>query len=186
MSGEYSVLFIESTSRLQEVSSHALDTHFNFLDLIMALLMHVLYVFSRLVGDLIYQDVTTLEGNKLCITGTTKMFYVNSSMGNVLDPRPCKAASESATLIGLMQKISPKFKKGKIAWLGSISLYVIYRVVLVSVKFLILVPLLKLFGKFWSGKLLHIRLRMSNHCYHQIRGLDYILFQVSSILKDFI
>ncbi|KAG5539026.1 hypothetical protein RHGRI_019547 [Rhododendron griersonianum] len=67
--------------------------------------------YRRLVGDLIYLDVTTLEGNKLCITGTTKMFYVNSSMGNVLDPRPCKAASESATLIGLMQKISPKFKK---------------------------------------------------------------------------
>lgn len=67
--------------------------------------------YRRLVGDLIYLDVVTLEGNKFCITGTTKMFYVNSSMGNVLDPRPTKAASESATLIGLMQKFSPKFKK---------------------------------------------------------------------------
>lgn len=90
--------------------------------------MRVPYVFSRLVGDLIYLDVVTLEGNKFCITGTTKMFYVNSSMGNVLDPRPTKAASESATLIGLMQKISPKFKKGKIAWLGSSGFHILYRI----------------------------------------------------------
>jgi len=54
-----------------------------------------------------------LEGNKYCITGTTKMFYVNSSTGNVLDPRPSKATSEATTLVGLLQRISPKFKKGK-------------------------------------------------------------------------
>lgn len=65
----------------------------------------------RLVGDLIYLDVVTLEGYKYCITGTTKMFYVNSSTGNVLDPRPSKANSEATTLIGLLQKISSKFKK---------------------------------------------------------------------------
>ncbi|KAH9710250.1 Clustered mitochondria protein [Citrus sinensis] len=65
----------------------------------------------RLVGDLIYLDVVTLEGHKYCITGTTKMFYVNSSTGNVLDPRPSKANSEATTLIGLLQKISSKFKK---------------------------------------------------------------------------
>ncbi|XP_052211359.1 clustered mitochondria protein [Diospyros lotus] len=67
--------------------------------------------YRRLVGDLIYLDVVTLDGNKFCITGTTKMFYVNSSTGSVLDPKPSKAASESATLIGLLQKINPKFKK---------------------------------------------------------------------------
>ncbi|XP_044489464.1 clustered mitochondria protein-like isoform X2 [Mangifera indica] len=67
--------------------------------------------YRRLVGDLIYLDVVTLEGNKYCITGTTKVFYVNSSTGNVLDPRPSKATSEATTLIGLLQKISPKFKK---------------------------------------------------------------------------
>lgn len=65
----------------------------------------------RLVGDLIYLDVITLEGYKYCITGTTKMFYVNSSTGNVHDPRPSKANSEATTLIGLLQKISSKFKK---------------------------------------------------------------------------
>ena len=72
----------------------------------------LLLVSARLVGDLIYLDVVTLEGNKFCITGTTKMFYVNSSMGNALDPRPSKTNYEATTLIGLLQKISSKFKKG--------------------------------------------------------------------------
>nr|POE85715.1 isoform 2 of clustered mitochondria protein [Quercus suber] len=67
--------------------------------------------YRRLVGDLIYLDVVTLEGNKFCITGTTKMFYVNSSPGNTLDPRPSKTSSEATTLVGLLQKISSKFKK---------------------------------------------------------------------------
>lgn len=67
--------------------------------------------YRRLVGDLIYLDVVTLEGNTFCITGTTKTFYVNSSNGNVLDPKPSKATAESTTLIGLLQKISAKFKK---------------------------------------------------------------------------
>ncbi|XP_026663446.1 clustered mitochondria protein-like isoform X2 [Phoenix dactylifera] len=68
--------------------------------------------YRRLVGDLIYIDVVTLEGNKFCITGTSKAFYVNFSTGNILDPRPSKPAYEASTLIGLLQKISSKFKKG--------------------------------------------------------------------------
>ncbi|KAK1426603.1 hypothetical protein QVD17_15279 [Tagetes erecta] len=67
--------------------------------------------YRRLVGDLIYLDVVTLEGSKYCVTGTTTTFYVNSSSGNTLDPRTTKAASEATTLIGLLQKISSKFKK---------------------------------------------------------------------------
>ncbi|KAH1106720.1 hypothetical protein J1N35_010488 [Gossypium stocksii] len=67
--------------------------------------------YRRLVGDLIYLDIETLEGNKYCITGTTKMFYVNSSTGNVLDPRPSKAGYEATTLVGILQKISSKFRK---------------------------------------------------------------------------
>ncbi|KAK9058159.1 hypothetical protein SSX86_022999 [Deinandra increscens subsp. villosa] len=67
--------------------------------------------YRRLVGDLIYLDVVTLEGSRYCITGTTTTFYVNSSSGNTLDPKPTKAASEATTLIGLLQKISSKFKK---------------------------------------------------------------------------
>ncbi|KAJ7949124.1 Clustered mitochondria protein-like [Quillaja saponaria] len=67
--------------------------------------------YRKLVGDLIYLDVITLEGNKFCITGTTEMFYVNSSTGNTLDPRPSKTTSEATTLVALLQKISSKFKK---------------------------------------------------------------------------
>ncbi|KAL3537348.1 hypothetical protein ACH5RR_000714 [Cinchona calisaya] len=67
--------------------------------------------YRRLSGDLIYLDVVTMEGNKYCITGTTKIFYVNSSTGNILDPRPSKSAFEATTLVGLLQKISSKFKK---------------------------------------------------------------------------
>ncbi|GER39391.1 clustered mitochondria protein homolog [Striga asiatica] len=65
----------------------------------------------RLFGDLIYLDLVTLEGNKYCITGTTKDFYINSSTGNILDPRPMKSSLEATSLVGLLQKISPKFKK---------------------------------------------------------------------------
>ncbi|KAL5719875.1 hypothetical protein ACHQM5_012605 [Ranunculus cassubicifolius] len=64
----------------------------------------------RLDGDLVYIDVTTLEGNEYCITGTTQHFYVNSSVGNILDPK-AKSQSEATTLVGLLQKISSKFKK---------------------------------------------------------------------------
>ncbi|KAK8469270.1 hypothetical protein PHAVU_005G037000 [Phaseolus vulgaris] len=67
--------------------------------------------YRRLLGDLIYLDVITLEGNKFCITGSTKLFYVNSSSANTLDPRQSKATFEATTLVALLQKISPKFKK---------------------------------------------------------------------------
>ncbi|KAG0449031.1 hypothetical protein HPP92_027514 [Vanilla planifolia] len=67
--------------------------------------------YRRLVGDLIYIEVKTLEGSEFCISGTTKGFYVNSSTGSILDPKPAKAAYEASTLVGLLQKISPKFKR---------------------------------------------------------------------------
>ncbi|GJM86644.1 hypothetical protein PR202_ga02521 [Eleusine coracana subsp. coracana] len=68
--------------------------------------------YRRLHGDLIYIDVVTLEGNKYCITGNSRSFYVNRSNGNILDPRPTKQVLEASTLVGLLQKISAKFKKG--------------------------------------------------------------------------
>ncbi|KAK4481774.1 hypothetical protein RD792_012685 [Penstemon davidsonii] len=67
--------------------------------------------YRRLSGDLIYLDLVTLEGNKYCITGTTKAFYVNASTENILVPRPNKSVLEDTTLVGLLQKISPKFKE---------------------------------------------------------------------------
>lgn len=68
--------------------------------------------FLRLHGDLIYIDVSTLEGNKYCITGSSKSFYINSSSGNIFDSKPTKQGLEASTLVGLLQKISAKFKKG--------------------------------------------------------------------------
>uniref|UniRef100_A0ACD5Z3S7 Uncharacterized protein n=1 Tax=Avena sativa TaxID=4498 RepID=A0ACD5Z3S7_AVESA len=68
--------------------------------------------YRRLHGDLIYIDVVTLEGNKYCITGSSKAFYVNASNGSILDSRPLKQSHEASTLVGLLQKISAKFKKG--------------------------------------------------------------------------
>ncbi|XP_062222196.1 clustered mitochondria protein-like [Phragmites australis] len=68
--------------------------------------------YRRLHGDLMYIDVVTLEGNKYCITGSSKSFYVNCSTESILDPRPSKQALEASTLVGLLQKISAKFKKG--------------------------------------------------------------------------
>ncbi|KAJ1280732.1 hypothetical protein BS78_04G255400 [Paspalum vaginatum] len=67
--------------------------------------------YRRLHGDLIYIDVVTLEGNKYCITGSSKSFYVNCSNGSILDPKPTKQVLEASTLVGLLQKISAKFKK---------------------------------------------------------------------------
>ncbi|CAM0944519.1 unnamed protein product [Alopecurus aequalis] len=68
--------------------------------------------YRRLHGDLIYIDVVTLEGNKYCITGSSKSFYVNASNGSILDSRPLKQSHEASTLVGLLQNISAKFKKG--------------------------------------------------------------------------
>uniref|UniRef100_A0ACD5YRT8 Uncharacterized protein n=1 Tax=Avena sativa TaxID=4498 RepID=A0ACD5YRT8_AVESA len=68
--------------------------------------------YRRLHGDLIYIDAVTLEGNKYCITGSSKSFYVNASNGSILDSRPLKQSHEASTLVGLLQKISAKFKKG--------------------------------------------------------------------------
>ncbi|KAI3771723.1 hypothetical protein L6452_02890 [Arctium lappa] len=39
---------------------------------------------------------------KICITGTTTMLYVNSRAGSTLDPRPTEDAFEATTLIGLL------------------------------------------------------------------------------------
>lgn len=126
--------------------------------------------------------MVTLEGNKYCVTGTTKSFYVNSSTGNILDPRPNKAASEASTLIGLLQKISPKFKKGNkhMAISDQPNIFISNVIfILIVMNYLLCLMSLKLFVKFWSARLLHIPLKMFNLCCHQIRGLACILFRVS-------
>lgn len=68
--------------------------------------------YRRLLGDLIYLDVLTLEGRNYCITAHTRGFYINATTGNILEPRPAKPAHESTSLVGLLRQISDKFKKG--------------------------------------------------------------------------
>ncbi|KAH9321375.1 hypothetical protein KI387_016014 [Taxus chinensis] len=68
--------------------------------------------YRRLLGDLIYLDVVTLEGQSYCITAHTRGFYINASTGDILEPRPAKASHETISLVGLLRQISNKFKKG--------------------------------------------------------------------------
>jgi hypothetical protein len=113
MCREHSVFVIQSSSKLSKVTQETPCSVniISWLYLVLCICQGCSLV-CRLVGDLIYLDVITLEGNKYSITGSTKMFYVNSSSANTLDPRPSKATSEATTLVALLQKISPKFKKG--------------------------------------------------------------------------
>ena len=83
-----------------------------FLHILIIVKLTIVDGFIRLHGDLIYIDVVTLEGNKYCITGSSKSFYVNASNGSILDSRPLKQSHEASTLVGLLQNVSAKFKKG--------------------------------------------------------------------------
>eukprot|EP00250_Pteridium_aquilinum_P016315 c23046_g1_i1 orf=399-4781(+) len=68
--------------------------------------------FRRLLGDLIYLDIHTLEGKCYCVTSHTRGFFVNASSGSILDPRPAHPAREATTLVGLLRQLSEKFSKG--------------------------------------------------------------------------
>ncbi|KAI5068426.1 hypothetical protein GOP47_0016771 [Adiantum capillus-veneris] len=68
--------------------------------------------YRRLLGDLIYLDILTLEGKSFCVTAHTRGFFVNASAGSVLDPRPAHPPREATTLVGLLRQLSEKFSKG--------------------------------------------------------------------------
>lgn len=68
--------------------------------------------YRRLLGDLIYLDLHTLEGKNYCVTAHTRGFFVNHSAGNILDPRPMYPTREATTLVGLLRQLSEKFSKG--------------------------------------------------------------------------
>ncbi|KAH9555476.1 hypothetical protein CY35_08G115300 [Sphagnum magellanicum] len=68
--------------------------------------------YRRLLGDLIYLDVVSAEGEKYCITAHTRGFYINRSTGNVLDAQPSKPVKEATTLVGLLRQVSEKFATG--------------------------------------------------------------------------
>ncbi|OBZ85999.1 Clustered mitochondria [Choanephora cucurbitarum] len=65
---------------------------------------------QKLKGDLLYLAVTTLEGETVHITSSTKGFFVNNSSNVKFDPSFNYAKRASAhSLITLLQKVSPLF-----------------------------------------------------------------------------
>ncbi|GBG58709.1 hypothetical protein CBR_g110 [Chara braunii] len=68
--------------------------------------------YRRLQGDILYLDVVTLEGKKLCITAHQRGFFVNKTTASVLNPEPASPRLEATTLVGLLKKASDKFAAG--------------------------------------------------------------------------
>ncbi|KAI9487743.1 MAG: clustered mitochondria-domain-containing protein [Benjaminiella poitrasii] len=65
---------------------------------------------QKLKGDLLYLAVTTLEGELVHITASTRGFYTNNSTNFSFDPSPRQTRRAFAhSLITLLQKISPLF-----------------------------------------------------------------------------
>eukprot|EP01130_Rhizamoeba_saxonica_P012366 TRINITY_DN519_c0_g1_i2.p1 TRINITY_DN519_c0_g1~~TRINITY_DN519_c0_g1_i2.p1 ORF type:complete len:1141 (-),score=341.31 TRINITY_DN519_c0_g1_i2:1213-4635(-) len=62
-----------------------------------------------LIGDLLYIEVTTLEGENLGITCSSKGFYVNNTTVDIFDPKPRDDADQAHTLVGLLSSVSPSF-----------------------------------------------------------------------------
>eukprot|EP00731_Ephydatia_muelleri_P023577 Em0015g1160a len=66
----------------------------------------------KLKGDLLYIDLVTLEGQEFHITACPSGFYINKSTGpQDFNPEPKKSAPTFKHLVGLLQQISPLFKK---------------------------------------------------------------------------
>ena len=67
---------------------------------------------QRLKGDLLYLDISTLEGTSYCITASPQGFYLNSSDKDHFDPSPSPdLGTRSHSLAGLLSQVSPTFKK---------------------------------------------------------------------------
>ncbi|KAI8636869.1 clustered mitochondria-domain-containing protein [Parasitella parasitica] len=67
---------------------------------------------QRMMGDLLYLAVNTLENEIVHITASTKGFFVNNSTNNKFDPAHSHFKKASAhSLITLLQKVSPLFQK---------------------------------------------------------------------------
>ncbi|XP_074637547.1 clustered mitochondria protein homolog [Acropora palmata] len=65
----------------------------------------------RLAGDLLYLDVITLEDVHAIITASTSGFFVNRTRDGVFNPRPHNDPCRSHTLVGLLNQLSPLFRK---------------------------------------------------------------------------
>ncbi|EDV22641.1 uncharacterized protein TRIADDRAFT_28748, partial [Trichoplax adhaerens] len=65
----------------------------------------------KLQGDLMYVNVETLEGETYNITASITGFFVNRTKDHIFNPAPSSEFPLSHTLAGLLNRISPLFKK---------------------------------------------------------------------------
>eukprot|EP00111_Clytia_hemisphaerica_P006162 TCONS_00017832-protein len=69
--------------------------------------------YRKLAGDLLYLEVVTLDHPEHVyhITSSSNGFFVNRITNHLFDPRPANDSQRSQTLAGLLNMISPLFKK---------------------------------------------------------------------------
>lgn len=65
----------------------------------------------RLAGDLLYLDVVTLEDVCANITASTSGFFINRTHDGTFNPQPHSEPCRSHTLVGLLNLLSPMFRK---------------------------------------------------------------------------
>lgn len=68
----------------------------------------------RIVGDLVYLDVVTVEGESLCVTGHSQGFFVNKTElkpGQPFNPEMKSPELQHHTLVGLLGLVSSKAKE---------------------------------------------------------------------------
>ncbi|XP_070572300.1 clustered mitochondria protein homolog [Ptychodera flava] len=65
----------------------------------------------KMHGDLMYLYIVTVENNAYHITASTRGFYINRSTLETFDPKAAEQKNLSHSLIELLQKVSPAFKR---------------------------------------------------------------------------
>jgi len=65
----------------------------------------------RMLGDLFYLTVTTLEGNTVHITAIPSGFYVNKTIDKKFDPTPAEISCKGYTLVDTLKQVSSLFNK---------------------------------------------------------------------------
>ncbi|KAK3743452.1 hypothetical protein QZH41_019537, partial [Actinostola sp. cb2023] len=67
--------------------------------------------YRKLGGDLMYIDITTLEEDQVVVTASTSGFFVNKTNGATFNSQPSGEPCRSHTLVGLLNQLSPLFRK---------------------------------------------------------------------------
>ena len=65
----------------------------------------------RLLGDLVYLEVKILEGHSVFVTSFPGGFFMNSCTATKFNPAPAPNPYYSTTLLQLLQRCSPKFRR---------------------------------------------------------------------------